>query len=271
MKPYWRNEEHDLTIYCGDSFELMASLPAASVDLVLTDPPYGLDYNNGDLAHLRENALGRGERGEARPIAGDGREDWLANMPRLMQEANRLLKPGCCCCCCCCGGGPQPIYAEMTLAMDEYIGFKQAVVWDKGGLGMGWHYRRSYEFVLVAQKKGAACNWQGSNAESNVVRIPKIIPTAEQHPCEKPVTLMQHFIGLHSRPGELVLEPYLGRGATLVAAFRKGRAAIGCDIDERWAEAAARRLEAELAQGRLFEPQEVAQPTQEAFALEAAE
>jgi DNA modification methylase len=143
-------------------------------------------------------------------------------------------------------------------------------VWDKGGLGMGWHYRRSYEFVLVAQKKGGACNWQGGNSESNVVRIPKIIPAANQHPCEKPVALMEHFIRLHSRPGELVLEPYLGRGATLVAAYQSGRAAIGCDIDEHWAEAAAKRLEAELAQGRLFEPSEVAQPMQEAFALEEA-
>lgn len=125
LRPYWSSEQHGLRIFHGDSFELMASLPAASVDVILTDPPYGLDYNNGDLAHLREAALGRGEQGEARPIAGDRREDWIANMPRLMQEANRLLKPGCCCCCCCGGGGgPQPIYAEMTLAMDEHNRFQ---------------------------------------------------------------------------------------------------------------------------------------------------
>lgn len=62
---------------------------------------------------------------------------------------------------------------------------------------------------------------------------------------------------LHSAPGQLVLDPYLGRGATLVAAFRLGRRAIGCEIDERWAAEAARRLEQEMAQGRLFEPEEV--------------
>lgn len=67
----------------------------------------------------------------------------------------------------------------MALAMDRHIGFKQAVVWDKGSLGLGWHYRRSYEFMMVAQKPGAAANWHGNKRQSNVVRIPKIIPSAQ--------------------------------------------------------------------------------------------
>lgn len=126
--------------------------------------------------------------------------------------------------------------------MDEAIGFKQMVVWDKGGLGMGWHYRRSYEVVLVGEKPGAACNWHGGSAQSNVVRVPKIIPTEHDHPTPKPIGLMQIFIGLHTAKGQLVVDPFSGGGTTLVAAKRMGRKAIGCEVDERWCEMTANRL-----------------------------
>jgi hypothetical protein len=77
--------------------------------------------------------------------------------------------------------------------MDRIIGFKQAVVWDKGGLGMGIHFRRSYEFILIAQNGDPCHAWNGGKTTSNVWSIPKIIPKGEtvsepgQHPTEKPV------------------------------------------------------------------------------------
>ena len=55
--------------------------------------------------------------------------------------------------------------------MDGIIGFKQMVVWDKGPIGMGWHYRRSYETVLVGEKPGAACRWfDDSQQIENIIR-----------------------------------------------------------------------------------------------------
>ena len=121
-------------------------------------PPYGHNTNNGDLIARREAALGRGDydaKRDNRPIANDGPE---ANelFRAVLPEFVRLLKPGGCCCCCCGGGGPDPQFARWSLWMDGTPGlkFKQMVVWDKGPMGMGWHYRRSYETVLVAQRKG---------------------------------------------------------------------------------------------------------------------
>jgi hypothetical protein len=72
-------------------------------------------------------------------------------------EADRLLAKGGC--CCCGGGGPDPHFARWSLWLDEAVGFKQMVVWDKGPMGMGWHYRRSYETVLVGEKRGGKCRW----------------------------------------------------------------------------------------------------------------
>ena len=247
MKPYY--EHAGITIYHGDCREVLPAIAPNSVDLVLTDPPYGHNNNNGDLAHRREAALGLVDRVDdeaARPIANDGPE--ANELVRWMfGEANRVLMPGCCCCCCCGGGGgPDPQFARWSLWMDEAIGFKHAVVWDKGGLGMGWHYRRNYELMLVGEKPGAACRWYGGNDQPNVVRINGIKPSADDHPTPKPEKLMAHFLNLHSLPGHLVLDPFMGGGTTLVAAKRGGRRAIGVEVDERWCEMAAKRLAQEV-------------------------
>ena len=119
------------------------------------------------------------------------------------------------------------------------------VVWDKGPMGMGWHYRRSYETVLVGKKTGAACRWfDETNAVENIIRhIPKIIPNRNQHPTVKPVDLPTIFIRLHTQEGQLVLDPFAGSGGTLRAAKNLGRKSIGVELSEEFCEAAAKSLE----------------------------
>ena len=232
----------------GDALEVLAKLPDASVDMVFMDPPYGHNNNNnGDLISRWEAALGRGDyvaERDDRPIANDGPE---ANtlFRAALPQVRRLLSPGCCCCCCCCGGGgPDPQFARWSMWLDEAIGFKQMVVWDKGGLGMGWHYRRNYETVLVGMVPGAACRWHDdSHKVPNVIRFPKIIPSATQHPTEKPVELAAFFLNLHTQPGDTVLDPFMGSGTTGVAARQLGRSFIGIEIDEHWFNVAKDRIE----------------------------
>ena len=252
MKPYYDND--GITLYHGDCREVLPMVADDSVGVVLTDPPYGHNNNNGDLIHRWEEALGRGKAGPPRAIANDGGE---ANdlLRAVLPEFARVLMPGCCCCCCCCGGGgPDPQFARWSLWLDEVLDFKQMVVWDKGPMGMGWHYRRSYETVLVAQKPGAACRWfDETNRIENIIRpddygIRKIIPAATDHPTPKPVALARHFLRLHAQAGDLVLDPFAGAGWVLEAAKHMGCRAVGVEIDERFCEMAARRL----AQGMLF-------------------
>jgi len=234
-------------IYCADSLVVVPMLPNKSIDMIFTDPPYGHNNNNGDLISQWESALGRGKPGPARPIYNDGPEaEELAEF--LFSQSPRILKEeGCCCCCCGGGGGPDPMFARWSLMMDKHLSFKQMVVWDKGPMGMGWHYRRSYETILVGQK-GTKCKWyDDSDKIENIIRpgkygIKKIIPAATQHPTEKPYQLAALFIRLHSQPGELVLDPFCGAGSSLFAAKSQGRRFIGIEIEKRWADAAAKRL-----------------------------
>ena len=118
-----------------------------------------------------------------------------------------------------------------------------AVVWDKGGLGMGWHYRRNYEFILVAEKPGKKCHWYGGNDVANVIRdIGKIIPSAEQHPTEKPVELSGLFLRLHSLPGDIVWEPFCGSGSTMVACENLGRKCRGIEISPAYCSVILQRM-----------------------------
>jgi DNA modification methylase len=275
MNPYQRKEViGDCTLYMGDCLEILPELawewwPASTragsylaaqtwkADMVFTDPPYGHNNNNNDLIHNWEKALGKKVSEQAaRPIANDGPE--ANDLFRLtMKLVANFLLPGCCCCCCCGGGGPDPQFARWSLWMDEHLNFKQMVIWDKGPMGMGWHYRRSYETVLVGEKSGAACAWfDTTNKIENIIRpgsgIAKIIPSSEQHPTEKPVALSAHFIKLHSIQGGTILDPFMGSGTTGVACVQLDRKFIGIEIEPKYFDIACQRIEEAYKQPKLF-------------------
>lgn len=244
-------------VVTGDAVSELAALPDACVDMVLTDPPYGHNNNDGDLIANREKALGKAvdaEKAAPRPIANDGPE---ANdlLRAVLPHVARLLRHGGC--CCCCGGrGPDPQFARWSLWIDEHLDFKQMVVWDKGPMGMGWHYRRSYETVLVATKPGGPCKWYDtSNRIENIIRpgsmgVRKIIPRAHDHPTPKPPELAAWFIHLHTQPGDIVLDMFAGHGWVGEAAVRMGRRYLGVELDAGFAERARERVA--QAAGGLF-------------------
>lgn len=240
----------DAVLYHGDCLDIMKDLEP--VDFCFTDPPYGHNNNDGDMIQNWEKIFGgkKEKAEEKRAIANDGKEAEDVFQKSLI-EMHRLLRGGGCCCCCCCGGGggPDPQFARWSLVMDKVMEFKHMVIWDKGPMGMGHHYRRSYETILVGMKKGAACKWYDETKRiENVIRpqegrVNKIIPGADQHPTEKPSWLPAHFIKLHSAPGDVVLDPFMGSGSTGVACVNLERKFIGIELDEQFFTMACKRIE----------------------------
>ena len=140
--------------------------------------------------------------------------------------------------------------------MDETLLFKMAVVWDKGPIGLGWHYHRSYEFVMVAQKPGKVKWYDQTHRVENIIRpepwARKIIPTAEDHPTAKPVGLFARFISWHTQQGDLVLDPFLGGGTAAVACTDLARRWIGFELDPKWVAYSEKRAKVSQDQLRLF-------------------
>ena len=250
-------------VITGDMRDVLPTIDAGSVRMIWTDPPYGHGNQDGDLqaARVRDGVAGARKR-QVQPIANDSGPEFDVLMRAFFDEAARILSPDCCCCCCCCmgGGGPTVTFARMSLEIDQRLAFFQAIVWDKTarGPGMGWRFRRDYEFVIVSHRKGGRLSWNDDHpAMSNVMRDAPV--TERQHPNEKPVSLVRRFILAHTQPGDLVVDPFCGSGSTGVACVETGRDFIGIELDHAHAATARRRIADALP---LFAQTEAPQPEQ---------
>lgn len=232
-------------IHRGDCLKWLKTIPDQSVDIIWTDPPYGNNQNNGDLnASLKK--MSKTPKSPPKTILNDDPESWEPLMRGLISEAKRILKPTSCICCCCGGGGGRNVgFAKLATWMDEELQFDQAVIWNKGGLGLGWRYRRNYEFVMVAHPKRGKMKWEADFCDkrtANVVDIPRVRPTKEGHPTPKPVDLVTHFLRLHGKRNDVVCDPFAGAGSTCVAAKSLGMHYIACELDPHWHTVAEKRL-----------------------------
>jgi DNA modification methylase len=221
----WRLGDHRLM--CGDSADTgdVARLMAGQTATVMvTDPPYGVDYNPEG-------------RKKKRPIANDdlGGEQadfWTrAFSPWPLEGDVYVFSPS----------GPliQALCASIVTAGIEH---HQWLIWVKDRLVLGhshYHYRHEHIFYGWRGKT----SWNGSRKEDSVweEERPQASP---QHPTTKPVGLCRRAIENSSRPDEVVVDPFLGSGTTLIAAERTGRRCYGMEIDPRYCRVAIARWEA---------------------------
>jgi site-specific DNA-methyltransferase (adenine-specific) len=237
----------DATLYLGDCRDVLAGIADELVDMVWTDPPYGHSNHDGDF-----NARLNDHRGiESAPIANDDADSMRAVVDAMLTEAARVLRADCCC-CCCGGGGPRPTFAWVAERMDRAgLSFFHSVIWDKVNPGLGWRYRRQHEMVMVSHRSGGKLLWaNNSRATPNIFSL--MPGRNRQHPNEKPLGLVDHFISLHSTKGQTVLDPFMGSGTTGVSCANLGRKFIGIEIETKYFDIACRRIAEAYAQPRLF-------------------
>jgi site-specific DNA-methyltransferase (adenine-specific) len=120
----------------------------------------------------------------------------------------------------------------------EAAGFRfwKPLVWDKKTIGMGYHYRARYEFILFFEKGKRRLTDLGV---ADVIAVPRI---HRGYPAEKPPAVSEVLIAQSSAPGELVADPFMGSGSVGVAAVRLGRRFAGSDINPEAVRLTADRL-----------------------------
>lgn len=198
----------------GDCVTVMATLPADSIDLVLTDPPYGCNYRDRS----------------GRRVANDNRTDWL--QPAFAQIA-RVMKPGSLC-----------VSFYGWHVVDQFM-----AAWRAAGLRPVAHlvFPKRYASrtgTFEARHEQAYVLAKGS---PKVARpIPDVLPWAytgnRLHPTQKPLEALSPIIAALTRPGDMVLDPFAGSGSTLVAAQLLGRGYVGIELDAAHVRTACRRL-----------------------------
>lgn len=216
MKPYY--EVSGITIYHGDAINLMSEMDACSIDVFVTDPPYGTRTKQ--------------------------REEWMVGefsnvMPLALPEMYRI------------GVSNAAMYlfsswmmlADWSFRCSPYFRHQGTIVWDKGRHSGCWG-KFSWQFHWEAIYYGL------KGPRETIEYFPDVIRSKEKpdRPMQKPVDVCQKLISASTSKGDIVFDPFIGSGSTLVAAKLLGRKAIGIEIDEECCEIAAKRL----SQGVLF-------------------
>lgn len=210
MTPYY--DKDGIQIFHGDCREILPTLEP--VDLCLTDPPYGINHSSSHGASWQNTN-----------IAGDAdtevRDAVLKDFPSVASFGTWKTPP-----------------IQNT---------RGVIVWDKGpAFGMGdlsFPFKPSWELIYIRGD-----GWIGKRDEG-VWRGPIVVSWESKgrlHPHQKPVELLRYLMIKHI--GETILDPFLGSGTTLVAAKLLGRKAIGIEIEEKYCEIAAKRLEQKVFQ-----------------------
>ena len=216
-----------------DAVNWLRELPPESVDLVVTDPAYE--------SLEKHRAVGTTTRLKHSKSSSN---NWFRVFPNdrfgeLFAEVFRVLKPDTHFYLFC---DAETMFVAKPEA--ERAGFKfwKPLVWDKRTIGMGYHYRARYEFILFFEKGKRKLNDLGV---ADIITEPRI---HRGYPAEKPVAVSEIIIGQSSQPGDVVADPFMGSGSVGVAAVKLGRRFIGTDLNPEAVQLSGQRLR-QLAEG----------------------
>jgi DNA modification methylase len=227
VRPYY--EHSGISLYHGDCIDVIRALPPESADAVVTDPPYGIDYQSAR----------RIDKAQWKPkIANDTRPFiwWLGDAFRVVKDPGAIA--------CFCRWDVQELFRIAIEAAGFEI--RSEVVWDRQIHGMGdlaGDFAPRHDTIWFGAK--GAFKFHGTRPQS-VISAQRFSGEQLLHPNEKPVQLMTALLAPLVPKGGVVLEPFSGSGATLVAAKQLGLKAIGVELDEKYCEVAARRLGQEV-------------------------
>lgn len=223
-----------ITMIHGDALDVLQDHVGVG-DLVVTDPPYrlcsgGSGKGGGKMMGGIFDAEDYDNSGDLMVMA-----EWQYMGPPIY----RALKPD-------ADAYFMTNDKNILLAGNAFVGagfkFHNMLGWNKGAVTPNRWYMKHIEFVLYMWKgKARAIHDKGSKQMYDAPR-----PKLGLHPTEKPVDLMAYYIRNSSNQGDLVLDPFMGSGSTMLAAAQNGRRGLGIEIDRTHFETACARLERDI-------------------------
>jgi site-specific DNA-methyltransferase (adenine-specific) len=210
-----------------DAVAWLRAQPAESIDLIITDPAYE--------SLEKHRAVGTTTRLKHSKASSN---DWFRIFPNarfgeLFAETYRVLKKNTHFYLLC---DAETMFVAKPPAIDAGFRFWKPLVWDKRTIGMGYHYRARYEFILFFEKGKRRLNDLGV---PDIIEVPRI---RGGYPAEKPAEVAEVLINQSTQPGEVVADPFMGSGSVGVAAARLGRRFLGNDLNPEAVQIAAERL-----------------------------
>ena len=198
----------ELKVIQGDCLEYMKTLPDKSFDLVLTDPPYGVEFGYDSIEDTQE---------ELKKLVD-------LFMPEALRVGKRVLVT--------CGNGNQHLYPKPDWTLAWVI---------TAGAGQNKWGFTSWQPILAYGKDPYRENNMGARPD---IIVKNETSQTNGHPCPKPINFWIELMARGSvKESDTILDPFLGSGTTLVAAKQLNRNATGIEISAEYVEIARRRLE----------------------------
>ena len=231
MIPYFSNEK--FTLYCGNSLTILPTLTTNSIDLVITDPPYGQNYQGTGFRKLALAEMTIENDTELFKFS-----DYLAELIRVLRSSRHMY-----------------IFSpDTSWTVDKRLSGVTELIWDKGLMGSGnlnlpWGLEHEkITFAVNGKRYGKDASNRGALAgklrRGTVLNFQRLNGSSvNTHLTEKPVNLLRELVEASSMFGDTILDCFAGSGATLEAAIREERKAIGIEISERNCELIVKRIQ----------------------------
>jgi DNA modification methylase len=228
----WALGRHRLL--CGDATsaeDTAMLLNGTKPHLMVTDPPYGVNYD----ASWRNSAAIQASKtiGHSRAIGkveNDDRADWTDAWKLFTGDVAYVWH-----------GALHGVEVQGNL---EVAGFQMRaqIIWAKNNIVISrGHYHFKHEPCWYAVRKGATGHWTGDRKQTSLWEIDKPMKSETGHSTQKPVECMKRPIENNSKPGDSVYEPFSGSGTTIIAAEMTGRTCLALEISPAYVDVAIQR------------------------------
>ena len=217
----------DYKLYQGDCLEVMGSIKDKSVDLIVTDPPYLMDYQSNRRKKEDRFDKIKNDKGNYMLI-----QDYLEECHRIMKDNTAIY--------CFCSWHNIDFFKN---EFEKHFKLKNILVWNKNNHGTGdlkGSYAPKHEFILFGHKGRTLLR---EKRIADVIDCPKISSNKLTHPTEKPQDLLEIFIRQSSDVGSIIFDGFMGTGSCGIAAKKLNRNFIGIELDEKYFNIAKNRLE----------------------------
>lgn len=206
----------------GDCLELMKTIPDNSIDMVLTDPPYGMAFQS----NYRKEKYSK--------IKNDSSVEWL---DEFSSEAYRVAADNTAHYVFC----SYHHIDKFKFSLEKYFKIKNILVWEKNNTSMGdlkGDFAPKIEFIIFLQKGRKLIN---GKRDPNIFKFKRT--GNKYHPTEKPVDLLEYLLSKFSSENDSVLDPFMGSGSTGVACKNLSRKFIGIEMDSNYFAIAKDRID----------------------------
>ena len=222
-----------IQVYNTDAIEWLKTLDNDSVDLIVSDPPYRVTQHG----HSGLGGIFKTKVGEDKKLNGKLFEHNEVDVNDYAGELYRVLKPDS---HCYIMTNDRNLQNFLNVFTNIGFNFCKLLIWDKQNKITNQYYMNQVEYILFMYK---GRNKQINNCgTSNLISVNNVKNKTHNHPTEKPVELMEILIKNSTNEGDLVLDPFVGVGATPVACQNLKRNFIGCELDKVYYDTTLERL-----------------------------